>query len=305
MAPSTKWITADGDAPVSKVAEQTLRARLAVVQDYLPLGALEYEADVEYIHQLRVAARRAEAAIDMYRELLPEWRVVWIEKQLRRIRKGSNQARDDDVLADRLAAAEGAAAGKFLQHVQAHRKESQRSVVKVYERLARKNNRFARRVEKLLRRVRLRGKRRKSKEPTYREWAESHLRPILTRFFALADQGLEDTEALHQFRIQGKRLRYAMELLSAAFGSELRRTAYPLLEKLQDELGKVNDHAAAIDRILALIDQSTSSSRSEYLQAMLQEERSELKKARRRFAAWWTPERRDEMRDVVERAING
>jgi hypothetical protein len=177
-------------------------------------------------------------------------------------------------------------------------------VLKVYDQMTKKHGRFARRVEKLLARVRLRGKRRRSTEPTYREWAEEHLRPILGEFFEASESGLEDTEALHQFRILGKKLRYAMELLSAAFGSELRRTAYPLLEKMQDELGKVNDHASAIERIRTMIDQDQSSARTEYLKEMLKGERAQLRKAREQFSEWWSAKRRTQMRGAFEEVLN-
>ncbi len=300
-----KWISAAGNEPVTKVAVQTLRSRLEAVQEYLPLAALSHEESVEYVHQLRVASRRAEAAMEMYRELLPEWRAAWVEEQLGRIRKHSNDARDDDVLVRRLEAVDASAAGKLLQHVRVHRVESQRPILKVYENLTKKNGRFGRRVEKLLSRVRLRGKGRKSKEPTYREWADSHLRPILDAFYTTSESDLADTADLHQFRILGKKLRYAMELLSAAFGSELRRTAYPLLEKLQDELGKVNDHAAAIERIRLMIEKDQGTSRGEYLKEMLKGERAQLQASRQRFNGWWSAKRRDQIREAFEKAMLG
>jgi len=301
---TAKWISAEGDEPVTEVAIRSLNSRLKPVQQFLPSAALESEADVEHVHQLRVWTRRADAAIEMYRELLPEWRAAWIEEQLGRIRKATNDARDDDVFAMRLASDEGPAAAKLLNRVREHRAEAQQSVLAVYERLTKKKGRFNRRVAKLLKRVRLRGKRRKSKEPTYRAWAESHIRPILDEFLKMADSDLGTTDALHQFRIVGKSLRYAMELLSAAFCSDLRKQAYPLLETLQSQLGKVNDHASAVERMHRWIDENKDQERAAYLGEMLKSEQDQLEESRRHFSDWWTAARRKQLHEAFDNVLN-
>lgn len=303
VAHAPKWISAEGDEPVTEVAAQSLRSRLQPVQEFLPLAAEKYEDDIEYVHHLRVWTRRADAAIEMYRELLPEWRAAWIEEQLGRIRKATNDARDDDVFARRLAADKAPAAAKLLKRVREHRLDAQQAVLEVYQRLTKKKGRFCRRVEKLLKRVRLRGKRRKSKEPTYRIWAEDHLRPILDEFFTMADSDLQDTESLHQFRIAGKKLRYAMELLSAAFGPDLRKKTYPLLETLQDHLGDVNDHASALQRIGHWIENSEDSERTKYLNEILKSEQKQLKESRSRFSSWWSTDQRDQIRQAFNKVL--
>ena len=305
MAQASKWINAKGDAPVTEVAAQSLRSRLKPVQRYLPLAATKYEKDIEYVHQLRVATRRAQAAIEMYRELLPEWRAAWLEKQLSRIRKATNDARDDDVFAQRLADDDAPAAARLLKRVREHRAGAQKPALKVYERMTKKQGRLDRRMQQLLKRVRLRGKRRKSEEPSYRAWAEEHLRPILEEFFEMAEGDLKDIASLHQFRIAGKKLRYAMELLSAAFCSELRKNAYPLLETLQDHLGKVNDRASALVRIQRWIAESEDSEKAVYLRTMLESGHAELDEACRCFSAWWTTQRRNQMRDAFDQTLGG
>jgi CHAD domain-containing protein len=271
----------------------------------LPLAATKHEADIEYVHQLRVWTRRAAAAIEMYRELLPKWRAAWMEKQLGRIRQATNDARDDDVFALRLSDDETSAAAALRKRVGEHRTESQNAVREVYERLTKKKGRFDRRVTKLLKRVRVRGKQGKSKVPTYRDWASDHLRPILAEFFEMADGDLQNTDHLHQFRIAGKKLRYAMELLSAAFDSDLQTNAYPLFETLQDQLGKVNDHASALARIDHWIEENEDAERTKALEEMLTKEQSQLEESRHQFSAWWTAERRHQMRDAFDRALDG
>lgn len=298
MAHAPKWIRAKGTAPVTEVAARSLKSRLEPVAQYLKLAALHHEENVEYVHQLRVWTRRAGAAIEMYRELLPEWRAAWIEKQLKRIRKATNDARDDDVFLRRLPADQSPAAASLLNHIREHRIESQRPVVEIYERLANGKGRFERRVEKLLKRVRVRGKRRKSKEPSYRAWAEDRLKQILSEFLEMAEEEIQDTDRLHQFRIAGKKLRYAMELLASAFTRNLREEASPLLEALQDRLGKVNDHMSALDRIRHRLGESDEPTVAAYLTELLEDEEQRLRESLRQYADWWTVEQQQRLREA-------
>ncbi len=302
VAHAPRWINADGDTRVSEVAIRSLQARLEPVQEFLPLAALKHDESIEYVHQLRVWTRRADAALDMYRELLPQWRAAWIEKQLARIRRATNDARDDDVLIRRLTNDQTPAAATLLNRVRQHRAEAQKSVMEVHERLTKKK-RLDRRVEKLLQRVRLRGKRGKLNEPTFRRWAADHFRPILDEFFKAGTGDLVDTDRLHQFRILGKKLRYAMELLSAAFDAELRDSAYPLLEMLQNQLGQVNDHASALDRLCRWVEESEDAESTTYLCEMAEFERQQLNDSRQRFSMWWSVEQQSQLRDAFERVV--
>ena len=74
MAHPAKWTAASPDEPVADVARRSLQDRLAVVEQFLPLAAENWRESMEYVHGLRVSARRAEAALDMYRDLVPDWR---------------------------------------------------------------------------------------------------------------------------------------------------------------------------------------------------------------------------------------
>lgn len=302
VAHAPKWIIAESDERITEVVARSLQGRLKSVQKYLPLAAVKHDESIEYVHQLRVSTRRADAALDMYRELLPQWRVAWIEKQLARIRRATNDARDDDVLARRLAKDQAPAAVALLNRVREHRTAAQQAVREVYERLTEKK-RFDRREEKLLKRVRLRGKHRKSKEPTFRDWAVPQLRTVIDEFFEAAAGDLDNTNRLHQFRIVGKKLRYAMELLSAAFGSELREIAYPLLETLQNQLGQINDHASALGRIGHWRVESADAESEKYLSEMEQYECEQLSDSRQRFTIWWSVEQQSQLRDAFESVL--
>ena len=70
-----------------------------------------------------------------------------------------------------------------------------------------------------------------------------------TCFFAAVPRDATDLAALHMFRIRGKELRYAMEVLAGAFSDEFRTRLYPIVESIQERLGEVNDLVTAKAKI--------------------------------------------------------
>src|SRR5207247_10117237 len=96
--PGTKWIPGTrAKQPVAKAARRALRLRLGEVCRMLPLAARHAHEDVEYVHQLRVASRRAVATVDVFWDLLPTKRRQWVRKQLKRVRRAAGEARDSDM----------------------------------------------------------------------------------------------------------------------------------------------------------------------------------------------------------------
>ena len=111
MAKFIKWMEASPDELLEDVAVRSLDSRLQPVMHFVPLAAKHPEQDVEYVHQMRVWARRASAAVSLYETLLPKRRRKWISAQLKWIRRAANDARDSDVFALRLAADQAAVGG--------------------------------------------------------------------------------------------------------------------------------------------------------------------------------------------------
>src|SRR5262249_193985 len=69
------------------------------------------------------------------------------------------------------------------------------------------------------------------------------------------DRNLEDYEHLHQVRILGKRLRYAMEVFADCFAAAFREQLYPAVEEMQEILGNANDSYVACGRLEAVATQ--------------------------------------------------
>src|SRR5262249_14919984 len=64
--------------------------------------------------------------------------------------------------------------------------------------------------------------------------------------------GEADDDRLHQLRIVGKELRYALELFVDCYDAAVRDEIYPAVEKLQDILGDANDARQALGLIEGL-----------------------------------------------------
>lgn len=256
-----KWIPdTTPDQPVCQVAVQAISGRIQVVQHYLPLAALHNEADVENVHQLRVATRRAMAALDVFVETVPRKRTRWIRKQLRKIRRAAGVARDIDVFSAWIAGLDDQQFGDAKQwctnRASLDRKKAQYPIVDIYDSPA--GAKIARRLPKLLRKVRWRGETFNQCEPVLKELASEVL---IERVNALENgyrSGLDDIESFHEFRIKVKQLRYAMELLAGAYKGSFRSQLYSQVEQLQTPLGMLNDQAAFRARLESWLKQESA-----------------------------------------------
>ena len=99
-----KWISdLHPDTPVADAARHVLTVRLEVVRDCLPPALDRPDEDPEHVHQLRVATRRAGAALRIFAPCLPEKAFKAARKALRRLRRAAGAARDWDVFLESLA----------------------------------------------------------------------------------------------------------------------------------------------------------------------------------------------------------
>jgi CHAD domain-containing protein len=312
MSPSGKWI--DGIRPDSSVcaaARAALAARLSAVSYWLSFAAHCADQDIEHVHRLRVSTRRAKAALRLYRDWLPGKTARWVRKRLKKIRRAAGEARDLDVLAERMRreggdhdAAQRETVDAALAEVSARRAAVQPAIARVAER-CRREDRFARKVRKLLDSVNRRD-RQSGDEPaeSFGPWARRQLADAAQAFFAanLPPNGPEDRDAggdaaaLHQFRIRAKALRYAMELLSPAFEADFRDVHYPVVEELQERLGRINDHVAGAAALRRWKAESAADSRPLPFEELAQREDARGEVALREFRDWWTVERVEVLR---------
>jgi CHAD domain-containing protein len=294
-----KWIEGTSpDQPVSHVAALALETRLKLVSYHAPLAAKHFQEDVEYVHQLRVSTRRASAALKIFADLLPRGRSWKIQKRLGSVRRAAGDARDLDVLGDRLGrmlqqpGTDGL--DKVLRGIHRRRRWAQKPLVEIHKELRRWC--FDEKAGKLIERIRWR---QWGPEPAFHELARPALGQAADEFFTAASKDLSDITLLHQMRIAGKRLRYTMELLAGAFHPSFKTSLYPVFLEVQDKLGVVNDHATARARFLAWADESRRG-QAETLRNLAAEEERQIESMRLQFCGWWTPQRADDLRHRFE-----
>lgn len=289
MTATSKWIQVDSpEVSVRTVAARTVEVRLDAVRHYLPLAAEHADENVEYVHQLRVATRRCVAALDLYGKLFPKEPRKALGQQLKAIRRAAGRARDFDVLLLRHAPlADNPTAEQFVTGVRGRRIEAQTPLREIHQQLA-QSNALHMLSEQMFR---ANSEVVDASSPSFRAWASKRLDKTVRIFFAAEPRNLSDLESLHAFRIRGKELRYAMEMLVAAFPKTFQTRLYPLIERLQDRLGSINDHAVAVKRFRDWTEETTDPAVRKHLQSLVKKERRELRKSLFRFACWWTPGR--------------
>lgn len=283
-----RWLegTAPTD-PASQAAHAALDNRLKRAWEALR-GAVDDPADEEAVHQARVASRRAQAALDVFAEFLPTKRGRHVRKQVKRIRCAAGEARDLDVFAARFERLPPSAEdfAPLLAQLAELRLAARAPIEAALKKLRRR--RFRRQMRDLLRRVRWRAKRNGRPAESYREFASRALAAQAEVFAASARGPLQDCAALHQLRIAGKRLRYGLELLGHGLEPQIRESVYPQLERLQERLGEVNDHAAAAARLREWA-ATWPAEQAALAQTLLEREQRALDEAVGRFLASWTP----------------
>jgi CHAD domain-containing protein len=226
----------------SKAARVALEQRLKKVQRKLKQLARDAEAgepDAKRIHQLRVATRRATAALQLYRPFVPGRHRKWWKKRLRAWRRAGGEPRNCDIL---LASLDTQPADPELSVIRWVAMARRSRTCRELPRLARRARHagLKRRIRKLVKAVRRKSKK-KSSGKNLGRWAEKRWPEVIDRFLDAEPNSTSDAAALHCFRIRAKRLRYTLELLGSTIPAAEQELARDLVTRLQNHLGKLND----------------------------------------------------------------
>jgi CHAD domain-containing protein len=236
--------------PVVEAAQAIFTARF----DNLLKRWREAEAqphDPEAIHHLRVASRRATAAMSAFGDLMPRRQLRSLRRQARDIRSAAGAVRDRDVFLEQLdewanIRDEHERPGlDFLRSIWTHVRQRR------YQRLAPKLRRHESCAD-MVATLELRG----GRKATLGHRAFEVIPDSVLRLSAVAGECGNDATGLHAVRIIGKRLRYTIELFAGCFPRGQLDTPYVMLEELQDLLGAVHDaevNACRVQRELALV----------------------------------------------------
>src|SRR5262249_58565122 len=134
---------------------------------------------------------------------------------------------------------------------------------------------------------------RRSRAEQLAGWAQPMLLGLLRDLDEAASGDLNDYGHLHQVRIVGKRLRYAMEVFADCFAPPFREELYPAVEEMQEILGDANDSHVACGRLETLRAKVQALLPSEWkryrtgIDGLLHFHQQRLPDARRRFEHSW------------------
>ena len=289
-----KWIAGlRGDMSVHMAAKKALALRLGAVRDRLPAAAFHAEDDSEHVHQLRVATRRTAAALRIFADCLPARLYKKIRKALRTVRRSAAEARDWDVFLEMLQTRLGRATSKqrrgldfLLGFAHGQRVLAQEHLKQAY---GTKADQFALRCEKVLQALEAS----RNSSQTLAEHAAPTLAQLLRELEAAASADLQQYEALHQVRILGKQLRYAMEIFASCFAGDFRHRYYPAVVEMQEILGIANDSHVACQRLQGLRSRLKRTQPRQWphyqdgLEVLLGFHERRLPQQRKKFEKWW------------------
>ena len=279
--------------------QRVLRQRLREVGNLISPAATRWRKSGEPVHRLRVAARRAVAAVDLLQPLLPRRNARRLRRMLQQIRRACDAARDSDVLIKRVERhGNGHGHSALIRRLQAQRRRDQGPIVAIHRQLG-VSGRWDRRTRKLLAKVRWDRRDATGREPGYATFIRRRLAGPADRFEQALRARHTSSKSLHRLCIRGKRLRYALELAGAAVPHRRREQLDAILRELQDHLGEINDSAmarAALTRGLAAGKKSFHTGRLKTLW-VAEEKASEA--ARKAFVKWRSQQSPADFQDIA------
>ena len=229
-------------------AEDAVRTILAFLLDIVRQNrpGIIHDIDTEFLHDFRVAIRRARSLLGQLPKVLPVRLTNHLRADLSFLGSLTNHLRDLDVLllqqADYLAALPSALRSdmeplfRAVQHerfatqhrlVEALNTPQYEAILQRWERVATETKAGGSQAERKLAKL-------------VRKAIRRQCQRMLT---SIPPDTLKDSapEQLHRLRIVGKKLRYMFEFFASAFPQEMTAEPIRRLRTLQDVLGQLND----------------------------------------------------------------
>jgi CHAD domain-containing protein len=202
-------------------------------------------SDPESLHQLRVAARRVRTYLTVGRDLVDSEWAKEMKGGMRALGRASNEARDIDILLDKLRDQlrafdphDQAAGTALIRTLEEDRRDLQEALVAVLN-----SNSYRRVLDRMALPA---APASASSTRKLDQIASRELRGLVARVRSLGKR--PGNEALHDLRIQVKRVRYATELGGAPSDKRSRRVV-DAATRMQDILGEHQDSVVGEERL--------------------------------------------------------
>lgn len=250
LATGQKPAAMTSDSAAATAAEVLVRARIrAVVRSVAAVSGSH--PDAEHVHQLRVATRRASAAIEGFAPWLEPRVKGKLQRRLKQIRRAAGAVRECDVHLGALEQLSKAAPDeqrpvirRLMKWTSAEREPGLKRLRRVLESRGSGLRRLARRALD-------------EAEPppsgaTFLDAARPVLEAVRAELRSSASGDLADLAGLHALRLALKHVRYGAELFRPCVSERFEKSIFPALGRAQDVFGAVNDAGemvAHLDRL--------------------------------------------------------
>lgn len=270
-----------------QVARRVIKQRVRAAVQYWEQVAKRDEPRVEDIHQLRVWSRRAIAAVQLFAPFLDPEPAAELTRILNKARKQAGKARDCDVLLKTLDKSERSLLRDALDVLRKHREKSAAKLRKAYRKQVRTGNLrdYSRELQKSpASTAKQNGKAPPSVE--FGPWFQQQLVAVTAVFSKDLKIAKPVARRIHPLRIEGKRVRYALEIGLASLPKQTGQQLYASLEALQEQLGQICDDQALAEQYRELAKHLNPAQRGKLTAAAARHER-QAQEGSKQFARWW------------------
>jgi CHAD domain-containing protein len=316
----------DRRMPLLTAARRVLQMRLRSMAGILAKARRASADQPEPIHQLRVATRRAEAALAVFGPCIRGSRRRKARKLMREIREAAGDARMADVhltiLRTKLESAppsDRTALEYAVMRTLVARQTAGQSVQRIANKdTTRTLRKIARRVmaslrippEHLAADLGVAAGLEPFRAVVLQDAAHTALPKLAQKFRTAAAEDLATQEGLHGLRLRVKPLRYAMEIFSVCLDETLLETLYNELSALQERLGAINDALEVSQRLegylremhaVLTISEDAPEGLAGGLARLIAAYRAESAAAHESFLHWWRGPHASEFQLLIDR----
>ena len=279
-----------GSCYAADVASTTLRAYLNEV--WKTCEEASTTADPEIVRHLRVTARRTSVALSIFSPLLSKALVAFFKQSLRDLRRTAGAARDYDVLSERLQS--------HLPPESDSSNIQRSSIIQILQLVAIKQTMNRECIETIQSQLLLWGwhsranainAASKRNERYYKNFIHNRLKKSCVQFSVIAKSHQKKPKQLHELRIAGKNLRYALELIPQNDLSKPLEKCRKILRIMQNEVGNFTDHTAAAKILKQFSKEPIADDMLYVINTMQRQENTLANISRNRFFDWWTKQR--------------
>ncbi len=231
----------DSAMPVEEAAAVILQSQLAIVE--ANLKGVQQDWDPEFLHDLRVAARRTRSLLRQFKEVLPRSGFKRLRKDLRWIGRSTGPKRDIDVYLSTMATYDRTFSSEIVKGLQplreylTNRQREEQALVAAEL----KSARFRRLLSDWKEAIESSG--RAASDIPIAKIAAARIigahRNILDSGGRIGDRF--DPVQMHRLRIACKELRYLLEFFQTLYGPKVLSRLIKEMKRLQDVLGQIND----------------------------------------------------------------